>query len=187
MFMIDDDRGVPLSFSIKAALSGWLRAGSILAGLGLLANSIHAFIDGHALFGVATVGAAIVAFGAFPMLGLLFGKCSPQRRSELMLMMGVQPDVPAPQPQPYAHAHAPGPGYGAPWQQPAQPPGPPPPAGGFGQPAPYGAPPRPYGAPQQPYGAPPPQQPYGAPPMQPYPGQPYHGPQGPPDWNPNRR
>lgn len=202
VFLVDEDRGMELPFSFKAALSGWLRGGAIVTGLGMLAGGVANFADDEPILGAVCIVLAILAFAAFPLVGLLFGRCSPARRAELMSMLGVHPGgldasahAPAPAPA-YAPAYAPAPAqYGqAPWQQqPAHGPGLPPPAGGFGQPPAYGAPPPAYGA-QQGYGGP--QQPYGAPqayggPQQPYggPQPPAYGPPGyvPPGYDPNRR
>lgn len=204
LFMVGDDRGVKLPFSFKAALSGWLRAGSILTGLGMLAGGVASFGDGEPLLGAACIVVAAIAFGAFPLFGMLFGKCGPERRAELMAMMGLHPNDHGMHAQPPPHAQPAG--YGAPpppaWQPPPQPPhaGPPPPAGGFGHPAPYGATPNfgpAYGAPPPGYGAPPQAQGYGAPPpmygapQAPQPPAAYGGPQppawGPPGYDPHRR
>lgn len=176
IFLMDGDRGINLPFSFKAAVSGWLRAGAILTGLGMLAGAVANFGDGEIILGVACFVIAALAFGAFPLFGMLFGKCSPARRAEIMGMLGLSPhDLPGMgMPAPAGPAHAAAPAYGAPQPAPAawsppQPSGPPPPPGGFGAPA-YGASPQPYGAPQ--YGGPPQNvaPPYGAP-------QPYGGPQ----------
>lgn len=211
LFIVGDDRGMKLPFSFKAALSGWLRAGAILTGLGMIAGGIGAFADEEILLGIVCCVVGLISWAAFPLIGMLFGKCSRARRQELMSMMGLQDEHAAPsqhQPQ-----QGPQPGYGqpamgygqgqqGPYSQPYPPPpmpyGPPP-AGGFGQPAAYGAPSQGYGPSGMPpqhaggYGAPP-QQAYGA--QQPYGGQApqgYGAPPpppagyGPPGYDPNRR
>ena len=214
VFLVGEDGGVKLPFSFKAAASGWLRGGAILSGLGCIAGAFGAFADGLALLGIALLVMSALSFGAFPLVGMLFGRCSNARRAELMAAIGIEAgDMAAPDQSPhgapmamgygappapamgYGAPPAPAMGYGAPpamgygappaMNHPAMgaPPGPPPPAGGFGQPA-YGAPqPQPYGTPQahqqpQPYGAPQAQQqPYGAPHAHQQP-QPYGAPQG---------
>src|SRR5689334_24782253 len=40
LIRVDEDRGMKLPFSFKAALSGWMLAGAILAGLGFIASGI---------------------------------------------------------------------------------------------------------------------------------------------------
>lgn len=205
VFLFSDDRGINLPFSFKAAMSGWLRGGAIVTGLGMLAAAIGNFGDGEPLLGAVCVVLAVLAFGAFPLLGMLFGKCSPMRRAEIMAAMGidandhggyVQPPQPPPQawpqqqpqyPQQQYPQHPQHPQYPQYPQQPQGYGGPPPPAGGFGHAPAYGAPPafgptqgappQPYGAPPPAYGAPQPPQPYGAPP----PGY------GPPGYDPRRR
>lgn len=204
LFLVGDDRGMKVPFSFKAALSGWLRAGAILTGLGMIAGGIGAFTDEEILLGIVCCVVGLVSFAAFPLIGMLFGKCSPARRQELMSMMGLQEEQSAPS----QHRQQPGPqpgygqpgmamGYGqgqqGPYSQPHPPPpmpyGPPP-AGGFGQPAAYGAPVQSYGptsgAPQQPggYGAPQ-QQAYASP--QGYGAPPPPAGYGPPGYDPNRR
>jgi hypothetical protein len=190
----DESRGMKVPFSFKAAMSGWLRGGAILAGIGFLIGTIANFADGEIILGVASAVACVLAWASFPVWGMIFGSCSAERKRELMAMLGV--DDPAvshapPAPQPYAQPPYPQQPYPQqpypqqPYpQQPSAPPvfppygGPPPPAGGFGQPAPYGAPPQGYGAPPAPG--------YGAPPGPSGPPQPMQPP-GPPGWGPPRR
>lgn len=212
LFLVDEDRGMKLPFSFKAALSGWFRAGAIVAGLLFLAGGVAEFGEGEPLFGAMSVVCGVFSIASFWVWGLVFGKCSPQRKAEIMGMMGVSPADLQPShapayPQPAAYPHQPGAypqpgayggpqpgGYGAPPPQPQMGYGGPAP-GGYGAPPPapgYGAPPAPpaggFGAPS-PYG-------YGAPQPQGYGGpqpQGYGGPQpqgyGPPGggWDPNRR
>lgn len=180
----DSDRGVKIPFSFKAALSGWLRGGAIIGGLAFLAGGVAEIAEGEILFGAMSLTCALLAFASFPFWGWVLGKCSPQRKAELMAHFGLEVD-----PESMHNPHPPA-GYGQPMPAAyAPPPGMAPPAGGFGQPQPYGAPqPQPYGAPPQPaygappYGAPPhgapPQPAYGAPPQQPAfgaPAQPAYG------------
>lgn len=187
MFVLESDesRGMKVPFSFKAALSGWLRGGAILAGLGFVIGAIANFADGEILLGGASAIAGVLAWASFPVWGLIFGACSAQRKRELLGMLGVEDGpasqhAPPPQPQPYPQTYS-----QPPYPQPYS--GPMPPAGGFGQPAPYGG----YGGPVPPgYGAPPPpQQGYGAPPPPQYPSAPPQpmGPPGPPGWGPPRR
>jgi hypothetical protein len=188
----DEDSGVKVPFSFKAALSGWLRGGSIVAGLASLAACAMAFSNANILGGVVFIVTALASFAGFPLVGWLFGRCSDQRKAELMAHCGMVPEGAAPQhampmdfnqqpqhaPQPMPMgAQPPAGGYGAPQQLPhygapmQQPQYGAPPQQAYARQQPYGAPPQPmphYGAPmQQPqYGAPPQQQPYGAPPQQ---------------------
>ncbi len=203
VFLVGDDRGINLPFSFKAAMSGWVRGGSIVTGLGMLAAGVGNFADDEPLLGAVCVVLALLAFAAFPLSGMLFGRCSPARRAEIMALMGLQPSDHGAHAHPHAHPQPQVAGYGQGQWQPAPPApaygGPQPPAGGFGQPPAYGAPPPnfgpTYGAPAQPYGVAPgyggPQphgqaapQGYGAP--QPYGGPPPPG-YGPPGYDPNRR
>jgi hypothetical protein len=163
-------------------MSGWLRASAWVAGLAFIAGGVAEFGEGEPLFGAMSVVCGLISIASFWVWGAILGKCSPQRKAEIMGMMGLSPaDLgPSHAPQPaYAGAYPqpgmyggpqPG-GYGAPPPQPQpqmggygappQPGGygaPPPPAGGFGAPSPYGGPqPQGYGAPQpqpQGYGGP---------------------------------
>lgn len=155
IFLVDENRGLKLPFSFKAAMSGWLRGGAIMSGISALIGGVVSFAEGEVLGGAALLVLALLAFGSFPFWGFVFGRCSQQRRAELMSMFGLEHPAEAPAPQP-----APGP-----WNQPQHVPqhaGPPPPAGGFGQPGAYGAPPA-YGHAPQPHHAP---QAYGPAPMQ---------------------
>jgi hypothetical protein len=201
LFVDDGDHGIKLPFSFKAAASGWLRGGAILTGLGLLAGAVAGFADGEPLLGGVSFVVAVLAFAAFPLFGMLFGNCSPLRRTEIMSLLGMPVQMPAydamaamPGMPAYGGAgYAPGYGHGqAPpqphphghWPQP-QHPGLPPPAGGFGQPPAYGAPPAAYGHAPPAYGAP---QHYGPP--QPHAAPPAFGPPpgfGPPGYDPSRR
>lgn len=149
LFLTGDDTGIKLPFSFKAAASGWLRAGAMLTGLGMLAGAVASFADGEPILGAAALVVALLGFGAFP-LGLIFGKCSPMRRAESMAMLGMSPEpmhapMPAyPQqpyaPQPYPQAPYPHPAYAQPSYPQAHAPALPPPAGGFGAPPPFGPP-----------------------------------------------
>lgn len=205
LFLVDEDRGMKLPFSFKAAMSGWLRAGAILAGLAFLAGGIAEIGEGEPLFGAMSIVCGVISIASFWVWGLILGKCSPQRKAEIMGMMGLSPadlgHAPVHQP-PAGHYPQPGAypqpgvyggpqpgGYGAPPPQPQM--GgygaPPPPPGGFGGPSPYGGQqPQAYGGPQpQGYGGPQPQG-YGGPQPQGYggPQPPGYGPAG---WDPNRR
>ena len=152
VLVVGENRGLKLPFSFKAALSGWLRGGAILTGLAMLALCFAAFGNGNALGGVVFLVVAAASFGSFPLVGLLFGRCSDMRRAELMGMLGMRTEGAShetPMQMSFAQQQ----------QQPAMPPqhgyGAPPPAGGFGgQPgygAGYGGPPPGYGQPQQPH------------------------------------
>jgi hypothetical protein len=157
VFLLDDDRGMKLPFSFKAAVSGWFRGGSLFSGIAGVLAGIANVAEGQPLLGAVLIGFGLFAFAMFPVWGWIFGHCSAGRRAELMAMLGIQEDAGganAASPHPMHFAHAPQP----------VPAGPPPPPGGFGHPAPYGAQPNygPYGAPPPNYGAPPPN--YGAPP-----------------------
>lgn len=199
VFLVSDDRGMKLPFSFKAALSGWLRGGALWTGIGALIAGIANFADHEVILGAVLLVVSALAFGAFPLTGLIFGGCSQARRVEILTMLGIDPreyggaaDAPTPmafnqppqqpagypQPQPAAYGQPAYPqagGYGQPPQ----------PAGGFGQSAPPPAYPQGgYGAPQQqpsygaqPYGAPQPQG-YGAPQPQGYGAPQQHQPQG---------
>lgn len=183
LFLVDDDRGMKIPFSFKAALSGWLRAGAIFAGILFLLGGFAEFGEGEPLFGAMSIVCGVLAIASFWVWGFILGKCSPQRKAELMGMMGLSPAdlgpahaglyaqpnagvypqpgaYPAPAyPQPQVGGYG-APGYGAPPAPPQPAMGgygaPPPPAGGFGAPSPYGAShPGGYGGPQPAgYGAP---------------------------------
>jgi hypothetical protein len=207
MFMVGEEGGIKLPFSFKAAASGWLRGGAILTGLGMLVGAVASFVDGEPLLGAACLVVAVIAFGAFPMFGMLFGSCSPMRRAEIMSMLGLSageaqashapayapgygpahapPHAPPAYGPAYAQNHAPPYGYGHAHPH-AQPQGQwpvhhPQPQPALPPPAGgFGAPPA-YGPGPHAHGAP---QPYGAP------QQAHFGPPqgyGPPGWDPNRR
>jgi hypothetical protein len=185
LFLVGEDRGIKMPFSFKAALSGWLRGGALLTGIGLLIGGIAEFAEGEPLLGAVLLVSAFISFGVFPLVGLIFGRCSDARKREILGMLGMD-DSPSHVPSGH-HAGGDGKSWGAmPYQQPqyGTPHQPQQPAGGFGQPQPYGgygAPPAPgnYGAPQYPqqpqmqmqgYGAPPAQAGgYGGPPQPPQP------------------
>jgi hypothetical protein len=181
IFMTDDGRGAKLPFSFKAAASGWLRGGALVTGIACVFAALANFSGGDLITGAATAVVAALSLASFPFWGLVFGRCSEQRRSELLAMLGGPGYAqPAPAPAP-ANAWGPQPGWGPQpvpqngWGPPV-PNGPMQPAGGFGQPVGYG-----YGAPMAAQGYAPPQGPpqgpgpmpgYGAPP---YGGPPYGG------------
>ncbi|MBX3188954.1 MAG: hypothetical protein KF819_18180 [Labilithrix sp.] len=168
MFLLGDDRGVKLPFSMKAALCGWLRGGTLLWGISSLIGGVVEMAEGEILYGGVLVVGAVIAFVSFFLVGLLFGKCSDARKRELMSALGVDPGDLG------MHAHAPAPAGPMPMPYPHAGP---PPAGGFGQPQPYGAPPS-FGPPQQQpgYGAPQQQPGFGAPPQAAYGAPPSFGP-----------
>lgn len=212
LFLVDEDRGIKLPFSFKAAMSGWLRMGAWLAGLAFIAGGIGEFGEGEPVFGAMSIFFGLLSIASFWVWGMILGKCSPQRKAEIMGMMGLSPADLGPQ---HAQPAYPQPAYPQPGAYPQH--------GGYPQPGGYGAPqPSPYGGPQPAmggYGAPPQQGGYGAPPPaggfgapSPYGGgqpqaqgyggpqpqgyggpqpQGYGGPQpqgyGPPGWDPNRR
>src|SRR5690606_36756831 len=101
VFVLDDDRGVKVPFSFKAALSGWLRGWSIMGGIGLVVGGVAAFAERLPLVGVACFVCALLSFAAFPVFGKVFPGCSEARRAELLQLIGY---APAP-----AHAGAPAP------------------------------------------------------------------------------
>jgi hypothetical protein len=206
LFLVDEDRGMKLPFSFKAAMSGWLRAGAWVAGLLFLAGGFAELGEGEPLFGAMSIVCGVLSIASFWVWGIVLGKCSPQRKAEIMGMMGLSPadlgpspasaygqgqggyPQPAAYPQPGAYqpqAYPQPGGYGAPAPGYGAPPAPPQPAmGGYGAPPQaggYGAPPPPaggFGGPS-PYGGPQPQG-YGAPQPQAYGGpqpQGYGGPQ----------
>lgn len=175
LFLVDEDRGIKLPFSFKAAMSGWLRMGAWIAGLAFIAGGIGEIGEGEPIFGGLSLLFGAMSIASFWVWGAILGKCSPQRKAEIMGMMGLSPADLGPQhaqpahayPQPGAYPQAGG--YGAP--QPSPYGGPQPAMGGYGAPG-YGAPPAPpqpamggYGAPPQAggYGAPPPAGGFGAP------------------------
>jgi hypothetical protein len=166
VFMVDEDRGMKVPFSFKAALSGWLRGGAILSGIASLIGGVVECAEGEPILGVALIVLGLVSFGMFPLWGLIFGRCGDARRVELLTMLGIDPNEmgasqATPMQMPFNPAQGPQAAYGAPG-------GVPQPAGGFGQGAGYGAP-NPYGGPAPAgYGAPPPAAAYGAPPAQHY-------------------
>src|SRR5207253_4994932 len=131
---------------MKAAMSGWLRAGAILAGLAFIAGGIGEFGEGEPIFGAMSVFFGLLSIASFWVWGLILGKCSPQRKAEIMGMMGLSPADLGPQ---HAQPAYPQPAYPQPGAYPqAQQ------HGGYGapQPSPYGGPqPGGYGAPG--YGA----------------------------------
>ena len=151
ILVVGENRGLKLPFSFKAALSGWLRAGAIVSGLSMLALAATAGGNGNALGAIVFFVVAIASFGSFPLIGMLFGRCSDLRRAELMGMLGMRTEGASHESpmqmsfaqQPPQQAMPPQHAYGAP-----------PPAGGFGgQPG--------YGTPQPGYPQPQPQQAYG--------------------------
>jgi len=114
LFLVDEDRGIKLPFSFKAALSGWLRMGAILAGLAFIAGGIAEFGEGEPIFGAASIVCGLISIASFWVWGLIFGKCSPQRKAEIMGMMGLSPadlghapsHAPAPAPAQGQYPHA---------------------------------------------------------------------------------
>lgn len=83
IFLTENDLEMKLPFSFKAAISGWMRAGAILIGLTLLTAGIANFTDGESLIGLGCMVFSILAFASFPLLGVLFGRCSEARIAEL--------------------------------------------------------------------------------------------------------
>lgn len=83
VFLTEDDLEMKLPFSFKAAISGWMRGGAILIGLVLLTAGIANFTNGESLIGLGSMVFAILAFASFPLLGVLFGRCSEARIAEL--------------------------------------------------------------------------------------------------------
>jgi hypothetical protein len=172
VFMLGDDRGVKLPFSMKAALCGWLRGGALLWAISSVIGGVAEIAEEEFIFGGVLLASAVVAAASFFLFGMLFGKCSDARKRELLDAVGIDPSEMGMGMQNMGTpAHAGMPHAGMPMPMPMPTYGAPPP-GGFGQPQPYGAPSPPYGSPSQPppqnYGAPPQPQGYGAPPPQNY-------------------